>query len=78
MRLVFAAGGVRLSVQDNGRGFEPSAISRDPNRGIGLRNMRERLASIDGTLDVQSQPGLTVVLAEVPEAAIQRFAQNTP
>jgi len=75
LRLVFAAGGVRLAVQDNGHGFEPNALSRDPNRGIGLRNMRERLASIGGTLDVQSEPGMTVVTAEVPPSAIQRFAQ---
>ena len=73
LRLVFDGGAVRLSVQDNGRGFQPDAISRDPQRGIGLRNMRERLASIGGALQLQSEPGLTVVTAEVPPAAIRRF-----
>ena len=74
MRLAFAEGAVALSVQDNGRGFEPDAISRDPERGIGLRNMRERLASIGGSLQLQSEPGLTVVTANVPQDAIQRFS----
>jgi len=73
LRLVFAKGTVQLTVQDNGRGFEPDTISRDPQRGLGLRNMRERLASIGGTLVLQSDPGITLVTAEVPEAAIQRF-----
>jgi two-component system NarL family sensor kinase len=39
--------------------------------------MRERLASIDGQLSVQSRPGQTVLLAEVPESAIERFAEAT-
>lgn len=73
LRLAFADGAVALSVQDNGRGFEPDAISRDPKRGIGLRNMRERMASIGGSLLLQSEPGLTVVTAAVPPAAIRRF-----
>ena len=74
LHLGFDQGAVRLSVQDNGRGFEPEALSRDPQRGIGLRNMRERLASIGGTLALQSEPGNTRVIAEVPEAAIRRFS----
>ena len=75
LRMVFADGSVALSVQDNGVGFEPDAILRDPNRGIGLRNMRERLASIGGSLMLRSEPGLTVLTANVPQAAIQRFSK---
>jgi two-component system NarL family sensor kinase len=74
LTLVFSKGSVTLRVQDNGRGFDTEAVVRDPSRGIGLRNMRERLASIDGRLLVQSRAGLTQVLAEVPEAAVVRFA----
>lgn len=74
LRLVFSKGSVLLRVQDNGAGFDTEAVLRHPSRGIGLRNMRERLESIDGRLEVQSRPGATVVLAEVPEAAIRRFA----
>ena len=74
LRLAFAEGAVSLCVQDNGRGFEPDAISRDPQRGIGLRNMRERMASIGGSLLLRSEPGHTVVTGVVPQAAIQRFS----
>jgi two-component system, NarL family, sensor kinase len=74
LTLVFSTGGVLLRVQDNGCGFDTEAVLRHPSRGIGLRNMRERLASIDGQLVVQSRPGATVVLAEVSDAAIRRFA----
>ena len=73
LRLLFSASGVELRVQDNGRGFDAKAIGRDPSRGIGLRNLRERLAAIDGRLELQSRPGQTVVRAFVPEAAITRF-----
>ena len=76
LRLVFAAGSVRLSVQDNGGGFQPDEISRDPQRGIGLRNMRERMAAIGGALHLQSQPGLTLVVAELPAAALRHLAQT--
>lgn len=75
LRLVFSEGGVQLQVQDNGQGFDTEAIGRHPSQGIGLRNMRERLASIGGRLSVQSRPGLTVVSAEVPATAIERFAR---
>ena len=75
LRMVFADGAVALNVQDNGVGFEPDAILRDPKRGLGLRNMRERLASIGGSLVLRSEPGLTVLTANVPQAAIERFSK---
>ena len=75
LRMVFADGAVALNVQDNGVGFEPDAILRDPKRGLGLRNMRERLASIGGSLMLRSEPGLTVLTANVPQAAIERFSK---
>jgi two-component system NarL family sensor kinase len=78
IRLVFSEGGVALHVLDNGRGFDAQAVLRHPSQGLGLRNMRERLGSIDGRLSVQSRPGLTEVVALVPEAAIARFAAHPP
>ena len=74
LRLVYGAGGLRLTVQDDGIGYDAEALRADPRRGIGLRNMHERLASIGGTLRMQSRPGATRVLAEVPREAIRRFA----
>jgi two-component system NarL family sensor kinase len=34
--------------------------------GVGLRNMRERLEALGGTLSLASQTGHTVVAARVP------------
>jgi len=73
--LHFAADGVALRISDDGLGFEVDRIQLDPNRGIGLRNMRERLASIGGTFEVHAAPGAgTLLLAKVPAEAIRRLA----
>ncbi len=51
-----------LSVTDNGKGFD-TATATD---GFGLRNMNKRIASLNGRLTLQSQPGRTCVQATVP------------
>ena len=73
LRLIISAGGVRLSIVDDGVGFDVAAVQDDPRRGIGLRNMRERLASVGGVCHVRSQPGLTRVVAQIERAALARF-----
>jgi len=64
--------GVRLSVRDNGVGFDPRRVPGDrrPGRaGLGLFGMRERAALLHGTLDVRSQPSRgTEVIANLPLA----------
>jgi two-component system NarL family sensor kinase len=72
--LAFSRSGLRLRIIDDGRGFKVEAVHHDPKRGIGLRNMRERLASIGGNLTVQSRAGRTQVIAHVPVASLQQFA----
>ena len=57
---------VTLSIADDGRGFDIERVQADARRGIGLRNMRERLDALGGTLSIASQPGRTVVTAHVP------------
>jgi two-component system NarL family sensor kinase len=76
LRLIFLAGGVRLTVADDGAGFDVAAIGADPRRGIGLRNMRERVESIGGVFKVHSRPGATRVIAQVPAEALRRFANQ--
>lgn len=73
LRLIFLAGGVRLSVADDGVGFDVAAIGADPRRGIGLRNMRERVESVGGVFKVHSRPGATRVIAQLPAEALRRF-----
>lgn len=54
---------VALRVDDDGAGFDPA----DPTDGYGLRGMRDRLATVDGRVEVDSAPGAgTHVLVEVP------------
>ena len=53
-----------LAIEDNGRG------GADPDHGSGLRGLRQRAASVDGTLHIDSPPGgPTVITAELPCAS---------
>ena len=60
------AAGMRLTVEDDGRGFDPDAVAQHPRRGIGLRNMRERLNDVSGSFEITSGPQGTRVVAQVP------------
>ena len=56
---------VRLSVRDDGRGFDPARVTA--YEGHGLRNMESRARSLGGKLIVQSEVGQgTTVTAMVP------------
>lgn len=62
---------VMLDVVDDGRGFDPARLDAAPlgGTGFGLRAMRERLATLGGTLEVDSSPGEgTTLTATVPLA----------
>ena len=49
---------VRLTVQDNGRGFDPDTPHQtDASGGFGLISMRERARLLGGELRVESSPG---------------------
>ena len=59
-------GTIRLDVADDGVGFE-IADAEERRPGMGLFAMRERVALVDGTLEIESVPGAgTVVRARVP------------
>lgn len=57
---------LRLSVRDDGKGFDPACMDRPASRGIGLRNMRERIEHLGGSLAVKSGPGGTEIAATLP------------
>ena len=68
------AGGVAVSVRDNGRGFDPSQLGpTDPVGHFGLRQMRERIVGLGGTLDIRSAPGqgteLVIALPPITQEA---------
>lgn len=58
-------GRVVLAIVDDGAGFDPEGVETHPQRGIGLRNMMERLDAIGGTLDIVSSAAGTSVRATV-------------
>src|SRR6201996_1464432 len=57
---------VTLNIADNGRGFDVTHAFVGRRSGVGLRNMRERLEALGGTLSLSSQAGHTLVTARVP------------
>jgi two-component system NarL family sensor kinase len=69
LSLDVSANAVTLSIADNGRGFDVERALADLRAGVGLRNMRERVDSLGGSLSLVSQPGHTIVTAHVPVGA---------
>lgn len=54
---------VTLRVTDNGKGFDVARVAEHPKRGIGLRNMHERLETVGGSLALHSSDEGTQVVA---------------
>ncbi len=54
LRVIVTDAALRLSVEDNGRGF---ACAPNDAWADGLRNMRQRMAEIGGACEIESQPG---------------------
>jgi signal transduction histidine kinase len=59
---------VRCAITDDGVGFDvPAVLSRKGEHGLGLLAMRERLASLQGTVKIESAPGRgTRLLVAIP------------
>ncbi len=69
LRLLASDSGLELRIEDNGKGFDPTAGHAFGN---GLGSMQKRIADLAGHFDVQSVPGagtqITVKLDFTPEA----------
>ena len=70
VELEFSPSATRLTVRDNGTGFDVARMQRDPQRGIGLRNLRERMAALGGQFDIVSLPSGTRLVAMLPVVAL--------
>ncbi|HCE09158.1 MAG TPA: histidine kinase [Oxalobacteraceae bacterium] len=57
MRLAGSKRHVELAIDDNGGGFDVQHITLHPRRGIGLRNMYERVEAIGGQIRLRSTIG---------------------
>jgi signal transduction histidine kinase/DNA-binding NarL/FixJ family response regulator len=74
LRLDFGDDVVTLAVSDDGRGFDPDALSTapTPGGGFGLPGMRERVQRLGGTLEIASRhtgTGGTTISARIPHQA---------
>ena len=63
--------GLELQLRDDGRGFDVSEKLRQAREGLGLTNMRERIETLGGQFNIQSQPGATVLTASLPATALK-------
>ena len=70
VKLYYMENKLVLSIQDDGIGFDPSAISQtssDDHSGFGLPMMKERVYLLSGTIDIQSEKGKgCTILVEIP------------
>lgn len=57
-------GKAKITVQDDGRGFDPEAATRPGRASFGLQGMRERAESVGGTLAVEQaqERGMQVIV----------------
>ncbi|MES2127382.1 MAG: cache domain-containing protein [Pseudomonadota bacterium] len=68
MRLEREGKHVHLTIADDGHGFDPVGVAIHPKRGIGLRNMMERMEAIGGQLSITSSETGTTVRATIGSA----------
>jgi signal transduction histidine kinase len=69
VRIVFAVedGCARVTVRDDGQGFDPAVRGHKSDAHVGLRVMCERAKEVGGSLSLQSEPGRgTEVVVLVP------------
>jgi two-component system sensor histidine kinase UhpB len=67
VRLTAHADMLELTIQDDGRGFSLDDARARPGSSIGLFGMTERIALVDGRIEIDSKPGHgTTVRASVP------------
>lgn len=63
-----------VTIKDNGNGFDVEELGQGKleQRGIGLRNISERLGYFDGVCQIKSSPSGTTVFAGVPKSMLRR------
>ncbi len=75
VKLEQAGSSLRLSVRDDGDGFDPDSSSSW--KGLGLISMRERVQLVNGRLNITSNPSTgTLVQATVPKRGSRNTART--
>jgi len=73
VRLTGDSGGIHLTIEDAGKGFDISSLER--KGGLGFVSMRERLRALRGTVHVDSAPGRgTRIDVLVPTKSLETMA----
>ncbi|HJV88236.1 MAG TPA: PAS domain-containing protein [Noviherbaspirillum sp.] len=67
-------GWILLEVADNGKGMEPGAERKAGS--FGLIGIRERTASLDGTLDILSEPGISMTVRITIPLHVHHLAEH--
>ena len=59
VRMASSGTALRVTVTDDGVGFDPEAVAARPNHqgAFGLFSIRERMADMGGALEIESEPG---------------------
>jgi signal transduction histidine kinase len=77
LRLAFDRRAVRLTIQDDGCGFEPASVGRRADTHYGLLAMTERAAAVGGSCSVTSRTGcgaqVDVILPLLSRWSLQRL-----
>jgi len=61
---------VRVTIEDDGLGFEPGKVTSPDRHHFGLQTMRERAEGLGGTLEIDTAPGRgTRIVAILPVSA---------
>ncbi|HKW19757.1 MAG TPA: sensor histidine kinase, partial [Ktedonobacterales bacterium] len=74
IHLVWNGAQVRLTIADDGAGFDVAHAAN--GRGVGLASMRERAAAHNGSLHIASTAGATAVEATIPLHSAQKPDQE--
>jgi PAS domain S-box-containing protein len=70
-----ARSGVRLRIEDDGKGFDPETV---PDSHLGIAGMRARAAKIGAQLECRSEPGRgTTIEVVVPDEVMERFPTSS-
>ncbi len=82
IRLTESAAGIRLEVEDAGRGIRGRGLTRgatgEPALGVGLAGMRERIRQVGGTFAVESTGAGTRISATCPSPRTRARAAAPP